>query len=183
MYSQAWSPTPSTTAVAPELRTQKRSPTMPPQEDLPRRGAVRDDVAGDDLLLGGERGLRGRCHDEATTRQTLAHVVVGIADEPQRDALRKERAEALSGRAGERDVDRVVGKPGALGRPGDDVAQYRPDRPVDVTDRGGLLDRSALLDRLARQLDELHIESLTETVVLGRRRVQRRGALDLGEDR
>ena len=29
MYSQAWSPTPSTTAVAPELRTQNRSPTTP----------------------------------------------------------------------------------------------------------------------------------------------------------
>ena len=26
MYSQPWSPTPSTTVVAPELRTQKRSP-------------------------------------------------------------------------------------------------------------------------------------------------------------
>ena len=29
MYSQPWSPTPSTTAVAPLLRTQKRSPTRP----------------------------------------------------------------------------------------------------------------------------------------------------------
>ena len=29
MYSQPWSPTPSTTAVAPELRTQKRSPARP----------------------------------------------------------------------------------------------------------------------------------------------------------
>ena len=29
MYSQPWSPTPSTTAVAPELRTQNRSPTTP----------------------------------------------------------------------------------------------------------------------------------------------------------
>mmetsp|Transcript_18873 Transcript_18873/g.47877 ORF Transcript_18873/g.47877 Transcript_18873/m.47877 type:complete len:225 (-) Transcript_18873:4340-5014(-) len=29
MYSQAWSPTPSTTARAPELRTQKRSAAMP----------------------------------------------------------------------------------------------------------------------------------------------------------
>ena len=29
MYSQPWSPTPSTTAVAPELRTQKRSPATP----------------------------------------------------------------------------------------------------------------------------------------------------------
>ena len=29
MYSQPWSPIPSTTAVAPELRTQKRSPATP----------------------------------------------------------------------------------------------------------------------------------------------------------
>ena len=29
MYSQPWSPTPSTTAVAPELRTQNRSPATP----------------------------------------------------------------------------------------------------------------------------------------------------------
>ena len=29
MYSQPWSPTPSTTASAPELRTQNRSPTLP----------------------------------------------------------------------------------------------------------------------------------------------------------
>jgi hypothetical protein len=35
MYSQPWSPTPSTTAVAPELRTQKRSPAMPLMKALP----------------------------------------------------------------------------------------------------------------------------------------------------
>ena len=29
MYSQPWSPTPSTTACAPELRTAKRSPATP----------------------------------------------------------------------------------------------------------------------------------------------------------
>src|SRR3954464_15057353 len=29
MYSQPWSPTPSTTAEAPELRTEKRSPAIP----------------------------------------------------------------------------------------------------------------------------------------------------------
>ena len=35
MYSQPWSPTPSTTAVAPELRTQNRSPTTPRMNTLP----------------------------------------------------------------------------------------------------------------------------------------------------
>ena len=35
MYSQPWSPTPSTTAVTPELRTQNRSPTTPRRKISP----------------------------------------------------------------------------------------------------------------------------------------------------
>src|SRR5439155_993158 len=35
MYSQPWSPTPSTTALAPELRTAKRSPARPRKNALP----------------------------------------------------------------------------------------------------------------------------------------------------
>ena len=35
MYSQPWSPTPSTTAVAPELRTANRSPTRPRTKTSP----------------------------------------------------------------------------------------------------------------------------------------------------
>ncbi len=40
MYSQPWSPTPSTTAVAPELRTQNRSPTGPRRKSSPLGRAV-----------------------------------------------------------------------------------------------------------------------------------------------
>ena len=53
----------------------------------------------------------GGAHDEPAARQALADVVVGVAVEPQRDALGHEGAEALAGRAGERDLDRVVGQP------------------------------------------------------------------------
>jgi hypothetical protein len=35
MYSHAWSPAPSATAVAPELRTQNRSATMPRMKTVP----------------------------------------------------------------------------------------------------------------------------------------------------
>ena len=35
MYSQPWSPTPSMTALAPELRTAKRSPARPRTNILP----------------------------------------------------------------------------------------------------------------------------------------------------
>src|ERR1044072_5660166 len=41
MYSQPWSPTPSTTAPAPELRTAKRSPARP--RENARRARVRGD--------------------------------------------------------------------------------------------------------------------------------------------
>src|ERR1022692_4067241 len=40
MYSQPWSPSPSTTAVAPELRTAKRSPAMPLKYASPDRKSV-----------------------------------------------------------------------------------------------------------------------------------------------
>src|SRR3954462_11805105 len=80
-------------------------------EHLAGGGAVQDDVAGDDLLLGGERRVGGRPYGDPATGQSLADVVVGVADQAQRDPARDEGAERLPGRTGERDVDRVVGQP------------------------------------------------------------------------
>ena len=54
MYSQPWSPMPSTTATAPELRTAKRSPARPRKNALPGGGAVEHRVADDHVLLGAE---------------------------------------------------------------------------------------------------------------------------------
>src|SRR5215472_7080262 len=81
MYSQAWSPTPSTTAVAPELRTQKRSPTTPEMNSSP-------------------------ADDDAAPREALREVVVGVAVEGDLDPRRQERPEALPRRAVEGDLDR-----------------------------------------------------------------------------
>ena len=72
MYSQPWSPTPSTTAVAPELRTQKRSPPTPPEEGLAGDGAVHDGVADDDVFLGVKAAEIGaRPDDDAPARRPL----------------------------------------------------------------------------------------------------------------
>ena len=84
------------------------------QEDLPGGGAVRDRVAGDDLLGGLERRRPVRAYDEPAAREPLADVVVGVALEPQRDPVRQERAERLAGRADQGEVDGAVGQ--ALGR-------------------------------------------------------------------
>ena len=167
MYSQPWSPTPSTTAVAPELRTQNRSPTLPADEDLAGRGAVRDHVAGDDLLLGLERRRAVGPHDDPAPREALAEVVVGVALEPQGDPARHERAERLAGRPGHRQVDGVVGQPRAGVPLGDLVTEHRADRAVDVADRQRRAHRLAALERVLGERDQLVVERLLQAVVLG----------------
>jgi hypothetical protein len=98
MYSQPWSPTPSTTAVAPELRTAKRSPAMPLRK-LRRWLRRRDDVADEDAFFGQEAGGLGRIGDDAAAGEAFAEIVVGVAFEFERDAVGNECAEALAGRA------------------------------------------------------------------------------------
>src|SRR5690606_30767834 len=88
------------------------------QEDLARRAAVADRVAGDDLLAGVEGGGARRTDDDATARESLADIVVAVTLEAHRDALRHEGAERLACGSGEGDVDRAVGQafgPVALG--------------------------------------------------------------------
>ena len=101
MYSQPWSPTPSTTAHAPELRTAKRSPARPRKNARPRGRAVEHGVADDHVLLGAEvlAHALARADREHAARQALAGVVVGVAAQRERDARREPAAEALPGRA------------------------------------------------------------------------------------
>src|ERR1700735_40674 len=83
MYSQPWSPVPSAPAGA---RLGDAQPPGVPgaeplahdaaQEDLAAGGTVADHVARDDLLFGGEHGLRGGPDDEPSAGQALAQVVV-----------------------------------------------------------------------------------------------------------
>ena len=94
-------------------------PHLAPDEDLAGGGAVEDDVAGDDLLLGGEGRALRRAHDEPPARQALAEVVVGVAVEAHGHAPGHEGAEALPGRAGEGQRDGVVGQPGRAVAPAD----------------------------------------------------------------
>ena len=73
MYSQPWSPTPSTTAAAPELRTANRSPTRPRRNSSPARRSVEDGVAGDDLVLGAVAAGRRRRERRRLVRPDHQH--------------------------------------------------------------------------------------------------------------
>ncbi len=104
MYSQPWSPTPSTTAVDAAVADAEALAGHAAEVDLAAGRAVEGDVADDDVVLGDERG--GSAGGWTTMRaagQALADVVVGVAVESERHAARHERAEALAGRAVEVD--------------------------------------------------------------------------------
>ena len=82
MYSQPWSPTPSTTASAPELRTAKRSPASPRKNARPDGRAVERRVARDHVLVGARPRVAVRPDRDHAARQALARVVVDVAVAP-----------------------------------------------------------------------------------------------------
>ena len=81
MYSQPWSPTPSTTACGAGVAHAEPLADDAAEEDLAAGGAVQDHVAGDDVLLGdvARRRVVRRAHHEPAAGQALADVVVGVA--------------------------------------------------------------------------------------------------------
>ena len=136
MYSQQWSPAPSITAMAPELRTAKRSPATPRKYALALDRAVEHGVADDDRLLRHEAGVGGRAHDDAAAREALADIVVGVAFELEGHAVREPGAEALPGGAGELHVDGAVGQPLVAVALGDLAREHGAGGAVGVADRG-----------------------------------------------
>ena len=99
MYSQPWSPTPSTTALGAGVAHREALAGEPAEERAARRGAVEHGVADDHVLLGGESRVLRRPHREHAAGEALADVVVRVAVERQLDAGREPRAERLARRA------------------------------------------------------------------------------------
>ncbi len=133
---------------------------------LARRRAVQHHVPGDDVLLGRERRVAIGAQHEVAAREPLADVVVGVALEPQRDAVRHEGAEALPGRAAQLHVDGVVGQAHAAVALRDLGAEQRADGAVHVADRRLDVHGPTEVERGLRLLDELLVERAVEAVIL-----------------
>ena len=166
MYSQPWSPTPSTTAVAPELRTREALAGHAVEVGLAAGRAVEHGVADDDVFLGDERRRSARRIDDDASaatgpcrrsrwRRLRASSVTPLA----RNAPKLWPAEPVNFEA-----DGVVGQ----ARPCRSCVaisprQHRADGAVDVADRGAELDRRAAR-RCASlaSLDQLVVERALE---------------------
>mmetsp|Transcript_3922 Transcript_3922/g.9364 ORF Transcript_3922/g.9364 Transcript_3922/m.9364 type:complete len:332 (+) Transcript_3922:783-1778(+) len=78
------------------------------EERLPAGGAVESYVPDDDVFLRGKRGGPWRVHDNPSTGQALAHVIVGIPRDLDCDPGAHVCRKALSCMAFELDVNEVV---------------------------------------------------------------------------
>jgi hypothetical protein len=110
MYSQPWSPVPSTTAVAPDRRTAKRSPATPRKKASPLVAPYSTVLPTMMFFVASPRNSMRRAHHDAAARQALAGVVVGLADQVEGDAVGQEGAEALAAGAFHLHEDGVVGQ-------------------------------------------------------------------------
>src|SRR3990172_3725066 len=131
-------------------------------------GAVKRDVADEDVLLRHERGAPRRVDDYLAARKPLSDVVVGVALQPEGDAGGQEGAEALAGGAVEADRDRIVGEAVEAVAAGQLAAQYRADGAVHVADRHLYRHGLAALEGGLGELQQLLVQRLLQAVVLCR---------------
>src|SRR5262249_42160341 len=129
-------------------------------------GAVEHGVADNDRLFGHDACLARRVDDDASAREALADVVVGLAFQLEGNAARKPRAETLAGGADELHVNRIVREPGVAVDFGDLAGKHGAGGAVGVADRGLDLDRRAPIDRGAGIGDQLAVEHALDHVVL-----------------
>src|SRR5690606_26487188 len=97
--------------------------------------AVEHGVADDDVVGRLAVDVSGLADDHAAAREALADVVVGVADEVERDAMDQPGTEALPGDALEADPQLVGLEARVAVTAGDLAREHRPDRAVDVADR------------------------------------------------
>ena len=128
--------------------------------------AVEHGVADDDRFLRHETGVDCRADDDAAAREALADIIVGVAFELEGHAAREPGAEALTGCAGQLDVDRAVGKSLVAVALGDLAGQHGARSAVGVADRGDDPHLLAAVECSLRFGDQPAVEDVVDLVVL-----------------
>ena len=177
MYSQPWSPTPSTTALDARVAHGEALAGQAAEERPAAGGAVEHGVADDHVLLGAEAGAVGRAHGDHAAGHALARVVVGVAPQRERHAGRQPGAEA-TGRPSRGSATSIVpsGRPSAPCARAISLDEQAADRAVDVARSARSRPTGSPRSSAGRAaLDQLLVERVVEHRVR-RRAVRRRAA-------
>lgn len=136
------------------------------QQDFTGGGTVTDDVSSNDLVTWLKRRFERWSDDHPTAGEPLTDIIVGVTDEPHRHAPWHEGAETLSSSTGEGEVDGVIRKTLALGGNRHTATQHSSHGAVDIANADLLTDGGAISQSLSTHVDELHIETCLEVMIL-----------------
>src|SRR5690606_35017851 len=99
------------------------------------RGAVEDRVAHDDVLMRYADGPLKGTDDDLPSREPLAQVIVGFADQRKPHPGRQKRPKRLPRRPAKNGVKAALGKAPVAKAAGDRVGQRRSHGPIRVGNR------------------------------------------------
>ena len=119
---------------------------------------VENGIADDDVVRGFAPEAGTRTDDDPPTRQALADIVVGFANQVQGHAARQKRAEGLAGGAREMDVDGSLRQACVPVAPGYPAREHGPDCPIDIADRQVDVHLLTSFERRFGKLDELIVQ-------------------------
>src|SRR4029077_13268410 len=107
----------------------------PVEECFAASGAVKSDIADDDIFFRSEAGSAGRKHHDSAPREALPDIVVGFSLERKRNSLGEERSQALTSRTREVNANRIVGQSSGAITACDFTAEHASDGAVNVAYR------------------------------------------------
>ena len=136
------------------------------QEGFALGCAIEHGVAHDDVLSGVAPEINAWAHHDAATAHAFAGVIVGLANQIQRDAASQKRAEALAACAFELDADRVIGQ--ALGAValGHFARKHRAHGAVHITRGFDELDFLAFFQCSFGFFNQLQVQRFVQSMVL-----------------
>ena len=103
--------------------------------------------------------------DDLTTGHTLAHVVIGFADQLQTHSFGAPRAKALSGAAGETQIDQPIRQASRSVAAGDLAGEPTADRPIVTSDRVASAYRQFLVERQLDVVYDFQIQRVVGLIV------------------
>ena len=135
------------------------------KECLPAGGAIHHCVAHDGVAHRLAPKIDAGAHHHAAARQALAGVVVGVANQVERDAAGQKGGKGLAASAFELDADGVVRQSQRV-HLGECARQHGTDRAVDIARHFHELHPLATVDGRAAFGDQALVERLLQAVVL-----------------
>src|SRR6202040_3599251 len=123
-------------------------------------------VSNQNIFFGHKFGLSGMIDNELAARKPLAHIVVAIAFERERDALGQKRAEALARTARKLHANRILRQTSRAVASGNLAAEHGANGAMNIPNGHAQRERRAIFDGLMSHFDQFAVERFVKAMIL-----------------